>query len=105
MTRTKEKICAVVEDQITVDFWDVHTYNVITPNGDGNNDVFVVEGIEKGTWILEVYNRWGKRVYSDKEYKNTWNPEGLNEGIYFFNIKEENEALCTQFHNWLQIIK
>lgn len=105
ITQTKDKICGIAQDEVTVGFWNVHTYNVLTPNDDGENDVFIVDGIEKGDWILEVYNRWGQRVYYDKHYANTWNPEVLTEGTYFFSLMESQKASCNQFNNWVQIIK
>lgn len=105
MTQTKAKICGTDESEITVGFWNVHTYNVLTPNEDGRNDVFVVDGIEKGDWQLEVYNRWGERVYYDQHYHNTWNAQKLKDGTYFFNLSESHKASCNQFSNWVQVIR
>jgi len=39
-------------------------YNIITPNGDGLNDVFTVESEGIQTFKINIYNRWGKRVYT-----------------------------------------
>ena len=54
--------------------------NVITPNGDGKNDVFKVEGIElykENT--LSIFNRWGNEVFrSTGGYRNNWNGDGLS---------------------------
>lgn len=105
MTQTNEKVCGIAEDEIVVGFWDVHTYNVVTPNQDGRNDLFVVDGIEEGDWQLEVYNRWGERVYYDQHYHNTWNAQKLKDGTYFFNLYETHKASCTQFSNWIQVIR
>ncbi|MGZ4089164.1 MAG: T9SS type B sorting domain-containing protein, partial [Bacteroidia bacterium] len=45
---------------------------VITPNGDNNNDYFKINGIERYTGNeLYVYNRWGNLVYSMKGYTNS----------------------------------
>lgn len=105
MTQTNEKVCGIDEDEISVGFWKVHTYNVVTPNQDGQNDVFVVDGIEEGDWQLEVYNRWGERVYYDNHYHNTWNAQKLKDGTYFFNLFETHKASCNQFSNWVQVIR
>ncbi len=63
--------------------------NVITPNGDGKNDVFKVEGIElykENT--LSIFNRWGNEVYRSKgNYNNSWSGEGLSEGTYYYVLK------------------
>jgi gliding motility-associated-like protein len=52
-----------------------------SPNGDGINDFFVVENALGKTINLEVYNRWGNRIYRSKDYKNTWDGR-TTEGIY-----------------------
>jgi len=52
---------------------DVIIPQVFTPNGDGVNDVFEIFGIYKYPENkLEVYNRWGHKVYEMKGYNNTW---------------------------------
>jgi gliding motility-associated-like protein len=61
---------------------------VFTPNGDGQNDYFVIKGVEvyPGTSV-QVYNRWGSKVFESGDYKNEWNGEGksglLPDGTYF----------------------
>jgi gliding motility-associated-like protein len=46
--------------------------NAFSPNGDGLNDQFVIEGAENLDVALYVYNRWGNIVYSNSNYKNSW---------------------------------
>lgn len=57
--------------------------NVVTPNGDGFNDVF--EPITRQPYSLVVFNRWGGEVFSG----NTgWRPEGnIPEGVYVYVIE------------------
>ncbi len=39
-------------------------YEIITPNGDGQNDTWVINGIEfYPDATVDVYDRWGRRVY------------------------------------------
>ncbi|MFP5080288.1 Ig-like domain-containing protein [Pedobacter sp. JCM 36344] len=52
-----------------------------SPNGDGINDFFVIENALSKVINLEVYNRWGNRIYRSKDYKNTWDGR-TTEGIY-----------------------
>lgn len=82
--------------------------NVITPNGDGKNDVFRIQGIErypKNT--LAIFNRWGNEVYrSATAYKNNWNGNGLSEGTYYYVLKiisKENKE--EAFTGWVTILK
>lgn len=57
------------------------SYNVITPNSDGKNDFFVLDPALAGA-KLQVYNRWGSKVYESGHYTNDWNGKGLAEDIY-----------------------
>ena len=61
------------------------TVNVITPNGDDKNEYFVVDAALLGS-SLEVYNRWGKKVYSNESYQNDWNGQGLTAATYYLKI-------------------
>ena len=61
--------------------------NVISPNGDGLNDHWVIEGIEGMEHTVRVYNRWGQVVMETAEYKNTWNGAGAPDGTYFYEIR------------------
>src|SRR5690606_27472208 len=37
--------------------------NVFTPNGDGSNDVFTVEGTNLESVEGEIFNRWGQKMF------------------------------------------
>jgi len=60
-----------------------------TPNGDGANDAFLIQGLDiypSNTFV--VLNRWGNVVYDRLNYRNDWlgeNSEGeqLPNGTYF----------------------
>lgn len=66
--------------------------NVFTPNGlDDLNSTFEIVGIERSTWNLTVYNRWGKEVYEQRAYKNNWTAHGLSTGVYYYLLKN---AIC-----------
>lgn len=77
----------VAEDSV-----DVVTVNMITPNGDGKNDVLEFKDIEKnGINTLKVYNRWGDLVYQKINYQNdeerfdgTRNGKPLPAGNYYY---------------------
>ena len=65
--------------------------NVITPNGDGYNDFFTVSNLESLKYCrVEVFNRWGKLVYLNHNYKNDWMPAELADGYYYYSIKYES---------------
>ena len=67
---------------------------LFTPNQDGTNDAFVAtraQGIEPR--MLEIFDRWGKRVHSGADFIATgWKGTGHTNGIYFWKIRYTNLA-------------
>jgi gliding motility-associated-like protein len=59
--------------------------NVITPNDDEVNDIFVVPEELKGSQ-LQIYNRWGEDIYYNSSYQNTWTGEGQSAGVYYYTL-------------------
>lgn len=67
--------------------------NVVTPNGDGLNDRFVIQNLIEGLGYpintLDIYNKWGTRVYhkenisSDSDF---WDPADMPDGTYFYRF-------------------
>ncbi|WP_082711042.1 gliding motility-associated C-terminal domain-containing protein [Myroides odoratus] len=48
---------------------DVVIYNLVTPDNDGKNDYFIIENINKyPNNRVEIYNRWGVKVYETTNY-------------------------------------
>jgi gliding motility-associated-like protein len=57
--------------------------NGFSPNDDGTNDGFVIDGIENYPGNkLWVYNRWGNLIYKAKDYDNKWDGVANVSGIY-----------------------
>jgi gliding motility-associated-like protein len=70
-----------------------------SPDGDGVNDAFVIQGAEQYSITLKVYNRWGNIVYEGHAYKNDWEGnanqgivvgQNLPDGTYFYAIDLNN---------------
>mgnify|MGYP000394657623 CR=1 FL=1 len=54
-------------------------FNEFSPNGDGANEVFFIECIEDyPNNNLQVFNRWGNKVFEMNNYNNTW--DGTSSG-------------------------
>ncbi len=65
----------------------------LTPNGDGINDGWVIQGIESyPNSIVTVYNRWGHKVFGATSYRNDWggfykdNSTRLPAGSYYYVV-------------------
>ncbi len=89
--------------------------NVLTPNGDGINDVFIIKNLiapngvqnyggNNGENTLYVYNRYGKRVFYAKDYQNNWEPKNLSDGTYFFIFKAKNQFNEKEYKGTITII-
>ncbi|WP_348718810.1 gliding motility-associated C-terminal domain-containing protein, partial [Tenacibaculum sp. 190130A14a] len=48
-------------------------YNILTPDGDGDNDIFYISCIDDPQYqnnTVEIFNRWGNTVYKASGYNN-----------------------------------
>lgn len=82
---------------------------VITPNGDGKNDLFVVYNLEKiyPKCQMTIFNRWGSVVFESTGYENPWDGtykgEKLPMGTYYFKL-ELNDSESTVYNGSVSII-
>ncbi|MGL2967323.1 gliding motility-associated C-terminal domain-containing protein [Flavobacterium sp. XGLA_31] len=79
--------------------------NVITPNGDGANDSFNLSGLEVER--LEIYSRWGRKVYEKDGYTNEWHGQNnhgdaLPDSTYYYYIKLKSQETKV---GWVFIAK
>ena len=89
LNKCQKSIDIIVEDTCN----DIVVHDVITPNGDGINDVWVIEGIENypGNSVA-VFDKWGNELFHKDDYKNDWygrddRGELLPDGTYFYLVK------------------
>ncbi|OXA93454.1 hypothetical protein B0A75_20230, partial [Flavobacterium oncorhynchi] len=70
---------------------DLIIYNYVTPNDDGHNDVFFIDGISKYlNNSVEIYNRWGVLIYEVNGYDNETKAfRGISEGRITVNKNEK----------------
>lgn len=67
---------------------DIVVPNIFSPNGDGENDYLMFSNAQYyPNTQLQVYNRWGKLIYENGNYRNTWSAQGVSEGTYFFLLR------------------
>ncbi len=65
--------------------------NVISPNGDGQNDVFYIQGILASQSTVRIYNRWGQIVYEKQNYQNNWAAKDIPDGTYYYEVKVDRD--------------
>ncbi|HRN99507.1 MAG TPA: gliding motility-associated C-terminal domain-containing protein, partial [Flavobacterium sp.] len=82
---------------------DIEVHNAFTPNGDGINEHFQIDGINETecypTNTVEIYNRWGVLVYETRQYDNADRSfKGYSEGRVTVN---KNDQLPTGTYFYL----
>lgn len=98
------------EDEITVN-------TGFSPNGDGSNDVFEINGIDLTQEnSIEIYDRWGSLLYKRKNYDNSWggfseHNRTLAKGtlvpvgtyFYFLKVKDELTNKVKTYKGWVYV--
>ena len=94
--------CGYDKDSIEVTFYSqsidsIFIPNVFTPNGDDINDDFKIwmqKEVPVDNFELNLYNRWGMRVFTSKETTGKWggrhNGQEVLSGVYFCTLKYTN---------------
>ncbi|WP_316796455.1 MBG domain-containing protein, partial [Pedobacter agri] len=77
--------------EVKSDYSVLNATNILTPNGDGVNDVWTVENIDLyPDNTVRIFDKAGKVVFSVKGYQNNWagtfNGGNLTEGTYYYII-------------------
>ena len=90
LTVSNAQCQAVYSRQIGVRKYGVPT--VITPNGDGINDTFVINTLEEVD--LKVFNRWGREEASFENYQNNWGGGVLVDGVYYIEVTLPTGEAC-----------
>lgn len=80
----------VIKDKITV-LDQFLPSNVFTPNNDGKNDVFEMpnlpsENCKYQFLKIDIFNRWGRKVFTSKDRAFAWGGEGSLPGVYYYAI-------------------
>lgn len=75
--------------------------NVITPNNDGKNDFFEAQ-VSSLALNLQVFNRWGRKVYEKANYQHNWKGDDLPAGTYYYHLKATSGKT---WKGWLEIVR
>lgn len=91
-------------------FPTVEVFNVITPDGNGQNDLFFVNATNATEITLKIVNRWGNMILEETSLNPTWdgkvNGQLASEGVYFYTYSVKginNETI--EGHGFVELIK
>jgi gliding motility-associated-like protein len=86
--------------------------NVVSPNGDGINDRFVIQNLVEGMGYpintLDIYNKWGSRVYHKENIskdEDFWNPEGMPTGTYFYRFSAKGYNGNIEHNGAIEVVE
>jgi gliding motility-associated-like protein len=93
---------------------DFVIYTSFTPNGDGLNDDYRLDGAigqcEEGE--IFIYNRWGQLIFESKSINFRWNGRDqlgieMVEGVYYYLLKtkKKTETEWKDAHGTITLIK
>ncbi len=86
--------------------------NVVTPNGDGINDRFVIRNLVDGQGYpvnsLDVYNKWGTHVYHKDNItrdEDFWDPKDVPAGTYFYRFSARGYNGNIEHNGAVEVVK
>jgi gliding motility-associated-like protein len=96
---------------ITVEVTDdykIKPLNILSPNGDGKNDKFVIDNIDYyPNNVLKIFDRSGRIVYTKRNYANEWdgtyNGSPLASDTYYYTI--DFGTNIAQFKGYITIVR
>jgi gliding motility-associated-like protein len=87
--------------------------NSFTPDGDGLNDVFrpYGEGMDVGSYTMQVFNRWGELIFESSNGERGWNGtyrgKKVPTGSYAWKVtvKEEFTPIRREHYGYVNVLK
>ncbi|MBD3638245.1 MAG: gliding motility-associated C-terminal domain-containing protein [Crocinitomicaceae bacterium] len=83
--------CIIVSIDINIECGEVFVPNAFSPNGDGNNDLHCVYGKCITGVTIQIYNRWGEKVFESNDKNMCWDGyfrgKPVTTGIYVYVLE------------------
>lgn len=95
---------------VAIECHDFDVPNVFTPNGDGQNDVFLIKAFSVESYDIQIFNRWGEQVFQSSSPNVPWDGKDNNglmvaDGVYYYIIKSKCGGANYNHHGFVQVIK
>jgi len=98
LTVTDPNGCTATQDiQVADECPDIVIPNAFTPNGDGINDTWDIQGLEyDATALVRIFTRYGQQIFESKGYAKPWDGTSkgkqLPSGVYYYIVNVKNGA-------------
>jgi gliding motility-associated-like protein len=70
---------------------------VLSPNGHGENDIFIARGTAVRNFKMVVYDRWGNKVFESEDISKGWDGTyrgmAMNSAVFVYYILSGDEVL------------
>lgn len=90
-------IDTLVQTVIVGEDYGIYVPNAFTPNSDGLNDVFRAKGFGIVKYQIQIFDRWGEKIYKSEDINEGWDGkyqgrggEIVQEGVYTWLINVTN---------------
>jgi gliding motility-associated-like protein len=103
---TSNGVCVQTTDDVRIESDPLIIPTGYSPNDDGVNDQFEIVGLLEYNHVsLEVFNRWGNKVFTSANYRNDWNgisdnQQILPDDVYYYVLALEDG---TTFNGYVAI--
>lgn len=112
---TVKNTCDSISDTLPIHIRPyLNPINILTPNGDGINDKWVIYNIDNAAYSgnqVMVYDRYGNMVFKTSNYTNatawdgTYNGRPLSEGTYYYIILFKEETFTKSLKGYINILR
>jgi hypothetical protein len=92
--------CETTAPLAAIEVQDQAIPNIITPNGDKQNQYFELP--PSCAPQLQLFSRWGQRVYETAVYNNDWDATGHPAGMYYYLLTYPDGH---HVKGWLEVVK
>jgi len=90
-------------------FPDIVVPNIITPNDDGTNDIFLIKTAGIKSYNLVIVNRWGNTMFVSNDPSHIWDGKvdgkPVDEGVYFYKLKASSASKEYNYQGNVTVIR
>lgn len=74
--------CIETDSILVTVIGNLYVPNAFTPDGDGINDLFKAQGVDITEFKMEIFNRWGERIFVSNSIEEGWNGDSPDNDYY-----------------------